>query len=148
MAMKRIQKELNKIAQDESDLAYSVAALGDELYDCQGTIMGPADSPYDGGVFFLEVKFPTEYPFKPPKVKFTTRIYHLNVTEKGEICLPILKDAWSPALNISKVLEAIHDLMQNPNTESPQRPDVAKLYEEDRATHDENAKKFTEKYAQ
>lgn len=147
MAMKRIKKELDKI-QDEDSLNYSVAVIGDALYNCQGTIYGPADSPYDGGVFFLEVKFPTEYPFKPPKVKFTTLIYHLNVTEKGEICLPMLKDAWSPALSISKVLDAIYELMQNPNTESPQRPDIAKLYEEDRAAHDENAKKFTQKYAQ
>lgn len=66
-------------------------------------IMGPqGDSPYSGGVFFLAIHFPTDYPFKPPKVNFTTRIYHPNINSNGSICLDILRDQWSPALTISK----------------------------------------------
>lgn len=61
-----------------------------------------ADSPYTGGVFFLAIHFPTDYPFKPPKVNFTTRIYHPNINSNGSICLDILRDQWSPALTISK----------------------------------------------
>jgi ubiquitin-conjugating enzyme E2 D/E len=64
--------------------------------------MGPGDSPYSGGVFFLAIHFPTDYPFKPPKVNFTTRIYHPNINTNGSICLDILRDQWSPALTISK----------------------------------------------
>ena len=64
--------------------------------------MGPADSPYQGGVFFLNIHFPSDYPFKPPKVSFTTRIYHPNVNSNGSICLDILNAQWSPALTISK----------------------------------------------
>jgi hypothetical protein len=64
--------------------------------------MGPTDSPYSGGVFFLAIHFPTDYPFKPPKVNFTTRIYHPNINGNGSICLDILRDQWSPALTISK----------------------------------------------
>ena len=64
--------------------------------------MGPTDSPYTGGVFFLAIHFPTDYPFKPPKVNFTTRIYHPNINGNGSICLDILRDQWSPALTISK----------------------------------------------
>ena len=60
------------------------------------------DSPYSGGVFFLTIHFPTDYPFKPPKVNFTTRIYHPNINSNGSICLDILRDQWSPALTISK----------------------------------------------
>ena len=60
------------------------------------------DSPYSGGVFFLAIHFPTDYPFKPPKVNFTTRIYHPNINSNGSICLDILRDQWSPALTISK----------------------------------------------
>lgn len=69
----------------------------------QATIMGPPDSPYQGGVFFLTIHFPTDYPFKPPKVAFTTRIYHPNINSNGSICLDILRSQWSPALTISKV---------------------------------------------
>lgn len=64
--------------------------------------MGPGESPYSGGVFFLAIHFPTDYPFKPPKVNFTTRIYHPNINSNGSICLDILRDQWSPALTISK----------------------------------------------
>ena len=68
----------------------------------QATIMGPSDSPFQGGVFFLNIHFPSDYPFKPPKVSFTTRIYHPNVNSNGSICLDILNAQWSPALTISK----------------------------------------------
>lgn len=65
-----------------------------------------SDSPYSGGVFFLAIHFPTDYPFKPPKVNFTTRIYHPNINSNGSICLDILRDQWSPALTISKGTQA------------------------------------------
>lgn len=66
------------------------------------TTASQSDSPYSGGVFFLAIHFPTDYPFKPPKVNFTTRIYHPNINSNGSICLDILRDQWSPALTISK----------------------------------------------
>ena len=65
--------------------------------------MGPGDSPYSGGVFFVMIHFPPDYPFKPPKVQFQTKVYHPNVNSQGSICLDILKEQWSPALTISKV---------------------------------------------
>lgn len=76
--------------------------IGIAQFHWQATIMGPGDSPYSGGVFFLAIHFPTDYPFKPPKVNFTTRIYHPNINSNGSICLDILRDQWSPALTISK----------------------------------------------
>ncbi|KAK7916227.1 hypothetical protein WMY93_011988 [Mugilogobius chulae] len=72
------------------------------MFHWQATIMGPPDSPYQGGVFFLTIHFPTDYPFKPPKVAFTTRIYHPNINSNGSICLDILRSQWSPALTVSK----------------------------------------------
>ena len=65
--------------------------------------MGPGDSPYAGGVFFVMIHFPPDYPFKPPKVQFQTKVYHPNINSQGSICLDILKEQWSPALTISKV---------------------------------------------
>ena len=61
------------------------------------------NKPFPGGVFFLNINFPTDYPFKPPKFTFTTRIYHPNINSNGAICLDILRSQWSPALTVSKV---------------------------------------------
>ena len=91
----------------------------------EATIMGPPDSPYTGGVFFLNIQFPSDYPFKPPKVNFTTKIYHCNVNSNGAICLDILKDQWSPALTISKVLLSISSLLTDPNPNDPLVPEIA-----------------------
>uniref|UniRef100_A0A668S2Y6 E2 ubiquitin-conjugating enzyme n=1 Tax=Oreochromis aureus TaxID=47969 RepID=A0A668S2Y6_OREAU len=81
--------------------------------------------PYHGGVFFLSVHFPTDYPFKPPKVAFTTKIYHPNINSNGSICLDILRSQWSPALTVSKVLLSICSLLCDPNPDDPLVPDIA-----------------------
>ncbi|XP_066099227.1 ubiquitin-conjugating enzyme E2 D1 isoform X4 [Saccopteryx bilineata] len=83
----------------------SAGPVGDDLFHWQATIMGPPDSAYQGGVFFLTVHFPTDYPFKPPKIAFTTKIYHPNINSNGSICLDILRSQWSPALTVSKERE-------------------------------------------
>lgn len=102
MALKRIQRELQELGRDPPANC-SAGPVGDDLFHWQATIMGPDDSPYSGGVYFLDIHFPADYPFKPPKVSFTTRIYHCNINSNGGICLDILKEQWSPALTISKV---------------------------------------------
>merc|ERR1712003_462921 len=107
--------------------------------------MGPPDSPYQGGVFFLNINFPADYPFKPPKVHFTTKIYHCNVNSNGSICLDILKDQWSPALTISKVLLSISSLLTDPNPDDPLVPEIANLYKNDMAKYVEVAKEWTSK---
>lgn len=54
--------------------------------------------PYDKGAFRIEIIFPTEYPFKPPKITFKTKIYHPNIDEKGQVCLPVISaENWKPA---------------------------------------------------
>jgi ubiquitin-conjugating enzyme E2 D/E len=103
MALKRIQKELNDMGRDPpSSCSAGPKEKGADMFQWQATIMGPNDSPFAGGVFFLDIAFPTDYPFKPPKVSFKTRIYHPNINSNGSICLDILRDQWSPALTISK----------------------------------------------
>lgn len=66
----------------------------------QAGITGPRDSPYDGGVWFLRVKFEYSYPLKPPEISFTTRIYHPNVDQNGKISLDVLGHLWNPSLKI------------------------------------------------
>ena len=109
--------------------------------------MGPEESPYNGGVFFLDIHFPADYPFKPPKVSFTTRIYHCNINSNGGICLDILKDQWSPALTISKVLLSVCSLLTDPNPDDPLVPEIAQLLKNNVTQHNATAREWTAKYA-
>lgn len=88
-------------------------------------ITGPASSAYEGGIFKLELFLPEEYPMAPPKVRFLTKIYHPNIDKLGRICLDILKDKWSPALQIRTVLLSIQALLSAPNPDDPLANDVA-----------------------
>jgi len=146
MALKRIQRELQELGRDPPANC-SAGPVGDDLFHWQATIMGPDDSPYSGGVFFLDIHFPADYPFKPPKVSFTTRIYHCNINSNGGICLDILKDQWSPALTISKVLLSICSLLTDPNPDDPLVPEIAQILKSNVTQHDATAREWTAKYA-
>ncbi|KAJ3052384.1 ubiquitin-conjugating enzyme E2 E3, partial [Rhizophlyctis rosea] len=132
---KRIQKELAEISLDPP-CNCSAGPKGDNLYEWVSTILGPKGSPYDGGVFFLDITFPQDYPFKPPKIVFRTRIYHCNINSNGAICLDILKDNWSPALTISKVLLSVCSLLTDANPHDPLVGHIAQQYLAEREEHD------------
>ncbi|KJE93421.1 ubiquitin-conjugating enzyme [Capsaspora owczarzaki ATCC 30864] len=145
--IKRIQKELAEVTLDPP-CNCSAGPKGDNLLEWTATILGPSGSPYQGGVFFLEIFFSADYPFKPPKVVFKTRIYHCNIHASGSICLDTLKDQWSPALTISKVLLSICSLLTDPNPDDPLVPAIAHEYLKDRQLHDKTARDWTRRYAQ
>ncbi|XP_034517958.1 ubiquitin-conjugating enzyme E2 E2 isoform X1 [Ailuropoda melanoleuca] len=163
---KRIQKELAEITLDPppncrgfkcplhlmesccfEDSETSAGPKGDNIYEWRSTILGPPGSVYEGGVFFLDITFSPDYPFKPPKVTFRTRIYHCNINSQGVICLDILKDNWSPALTISKVLLSICSLLTDCNPADPLVGSIATQYMTNRAEHDRMARQWTKRYA-
>ncbi|MBN3279980.1 UB2E1 enzyme, partial [Polyodon spathula] len=143
---KRIQKELADITLDPPPNC-SAGPKGDNIYEWRSTILGPPGSVYEGGVFFLDITFTPDYPFKPPKVTFRTRIYHCNINSQGVICLDILKDNWSPALTIAKVLLSICSLLTDCNPADPLVGSIATQYMTNRAEHDRIARQWTKRYA-
>jgi len=149
-ALRRIMKEFKELTVDDpfEDDMCTVQPKNDDYFNWQATITGPAGTPYADGLFFLDIELPNDYPFKPPKVKFTTNIYHCNIAENGGICMDILKDKWSPSLTTKQVLISIIDIMKNPTPDHPVRSDIAKLYKENRELHDKTAAEYTRKYAQ
>ena len=140
-------KEYNDLQRDPPVGCSAGPCTDDDMYKWQGYIAGPEGTPYAGGVFFLNIEFPNDYPFKPPKVTFTTKVYHPNVSNSGSICVDILKDQWSPALTISKVLISISTLLDDPNPEDPLVPDIAQQYLSNREAYNEKAKEWTQLYA-
>ena len=128
MASKRIQKEVVDMGRDPPMNVSAGPQEETNMFKWVATMMGPEDSPYHGGVFFLTIEFPSDYPFKPPKVTFQTKVYHPNINKDGQICIDILKTRWSPALTISKVLLSIMSMLTDPNPADPLEPEIAHVY--------------------
>ncbi|KAL0698285.1 hypothetical protein Bca4012_054407 [Brassica carinata] len=146
MASKRILKELKDLQKDPPT-SCSAGPVAEDMFHWQATIMGPTDSPYSGGVFLVTIHFPPDYPFKPPKVAFRTKVFHPNINSNGSICLDILKEQWSPALTISKVLLSICSLLTDPNPDDPLVPEIAHMYKTDKNKYETTARTWTQKYA-
>lgn len=146
-ASKRIMKEMQEMENSPVDNCTAGPVDSSNLLLWRGTIIGPEKSPYEGGLFQLEITFPIEYPFKPPKVVFLTKVYHPNINSAGGICLDILKDAWVPSLTIGKVLLSISSLLTDPNPKDPLVPEIAEMYVRDRAQFDRIAREYTQQYA-
>jgi len=148
MSAQRIRKELKLLEEESKSMpGCSAGPVGDDLLNWQGIIVGPEGTPYVGGVFKLEIVFPSDYPYKAPKVTFATPIYHCNINRAGNICLDILKDKWSPVLTIGKVLLSICSLLSDPNPDDPLAPEIAEVFKNNRTKHDETAAAYTARYA-
>ena len=146
-ALKRIKKELDEINKNPLPGISASPINNNDLFHWEAAIMGPFDSPYEGGVFFLNIHFPNDYSSKPPKCFFTTRIYHPNINSCGAIALNILEDQWSPGLTIGKVLLSIQSFLIDPNPVGCLVPEIGNMYLEDRKRFDEIAREWTKKYA-
>jgi len=148
-SIRRLKKEWSDIHLEieKSKEFMKVVLVNDELTHWNAVIKGPNDSPFENGNFSLDITFPNEYPFKPPVIKFFTKLYHPNISASGAICLDILKDQWSPALSVFKVLLSISSLMADPNPNDPLSPDVAAVYKNDREQYIKTAKTWTSQYA-
>uniref|UniRef100_A0A3B3TG24 E2 ubiquitin-conjugating enzyme n=2 Tax=Mormyridae TaxID=31092 RepID=A0A3B3TG24_9TELE len=114
----------------------------------QGLIV-PDNPPYDKGAFRIEIIFPAEYPFKPPKITFKTKIYHPNIDEKGQVCLPVISaENWKPATKTDQVIQSLIALVNDPQPEHPLRADLAEEYSKDRKKFFKNAEEFTKKHGE
>ncbi|XP_010480925.1 PREDICTED: probable ubiquitin-conjugating enzyme E2 31 [Camelina sativa] len=144
-ATQRILMELK--AMKSKDSLYSIGTEETNVFKWKTTIYGPEGTPYVGGIFQIRIEFPNDYPFKPPKFTFETRIYHPNINSNGSICLDILKDKWTPSLTVEKVLLSITSLLAAPNPDDPLVPEIGKQFKNDRFKFDQTARKWTEQHA-
>lgn len=153
MANRRMKRELEILSRGGA--APGIAAWardeGSRLDVLDAEIRGAEDTPYAGGVFRLEVSIPNEYPLKPPRVRFLTRIYHPNIDSQGRICLDSLnmppKGAWKPSLNIATVLTSIQALMSTPNGDDGLMVDITEEFRNNPSLFKQKAMEWTKKHA-
>ncbi|XP_054646535.1 ubiquitin-conjugating enzyme E2 T isoform X2 [Dunckerocampus dactyliophorus] len=146
----RLKRELQMLS-TEPPPGITCWQTEERIDDLRAQIIGGAGTPYEGGIFSLEVKVPERYPFEPPKMRFTTPIYHPNIDCSGRICHDALKlppkGAWKPSLNISTVLTSIQLLMAEPNPDDPLMADIASEFRYNKQLFMQKARKCTEEHA-
>uniref|UniRef100_H2ZFX3 UBC core domain-containing protein n=1 Tax=Ciona savignyi TaxID=51511 RepID=H2ZFX3_CIOSA len=143
---RRITKETTRLISEPVPGIVAVPFEHNARY-FQVSMCGPKDSPFEGGSFKLELSLPEDYPMAPPIVRFLTKIYHPNVGKMGRIRLDILKDKWSPALQMQTVLLSIQALLSAPNPDDPLQNDIAQIWKDDEELAIKTAIEWTRKYA-
>jgi len=142
----RIKKELERVSKDPVP-GISISPVKDNPRYLKIMIAGPHGSPFEGGLFKVEMFLTEHYPMSPPKARFMTKIYHPNIDRLGRICLDVLKDKWSPALGVKSVCLSIQVLLQDPNPDDPLANDVADRWKGDVEGAKKTAAEWTAKYA-
>ncbi|PWN91811.1 putative UBC5-E2 ubiquitin-conjugating enzyme [Acaromyces ingoldii] len=144
---KRLAKELADLTKEPLD-GISVEASEENLYKWNARIQGPSSTPYQGGTFEVAIDFPIEYPFKGPKLRFLTPVYHPNVDKDGNMCVGVIKaEAWKPSTKASTILLAVSQLLAEPNPDDALVTELADEYTNRRAEFEKHAKEHTQKHA-
>ncbi|CAD8112469.1 unnamed protein product [Paramecium sonneborni] len=147
MSLKRIKKEWDDLSKDLPPNCSVCLFDKQDYFKWIATITGAEGSLYCGGRFELQIEIPQDYPFRPPKIRFLTPIYHPNINSQGQLSLDVLKDQWSPALKISKLLLIICEVLEDPNPDDPLDPDIAKIYKSNKQQFVITVQEWIQKYA-
>ncbi len=164
---RRIAKEIADIQSDTtSKITANLVGNGEDLTHLKGSFKGPGGTPYEGGTYVIDIRIPNDYPFKPPIMRFDTRIWHPNVSSQtvgflrvsvterkrltqlqGAICLDTLSAAWSPVLTIKSALISLQSLLSTPEPKDPQDAEVAGMLIRNPKEFDRVAQEWAVKHA-
>ena len=145
-AMQILKNELDALQKDPIVTLGVVVGQMQDIFHWRMTMLGPQDTPYAGGLFYLTAEFPYDYPTHGPKVKFLNKMYHLNVSRYGDVCISTL-NKWTKGTTMAEVLSLIFALFYRQNPKDPYDQEMAKLYLTNKAQFDANAREYTQKYA-
>ena len=142
-----LKKELQELQNDPIiTMGVVVKAIKGDVFHWQMTMLGPQDTPYAGGLFYLTADFPNDYPNSGPEVKFVNKMYHLNVSSNGHVCINTLSE-WKKGTTMTEVLSLIFALFYKQNPNSAYDKNMAQLFLNDKASFDKNVRIYTQKYA-
>ncbi|GAA5887096.1 hypothetical protein JCM6882_009445 [Rhodosporidiobolus microsporus] len=140
---KRLQSELMSLMMSPPAAGITAFPESDsDLTRWVGRMSGPEATPYEGHTYAISLKFPPEYPYKAPTIRFESTCFHPNVSLQGDICLDILQNKWSPALSVSTILVSLQSLLGEPNNASPLNVEAADLWDDKEAFKRELAKHY------
>ena len=147
-ASKRVARELQRLRNQKMDGFDALKVDEKNMMEWEGLIL-PKKHPYDTGAFRILVKFPKDYPFKPPEISFKTKIYHPNVSEDGRVCLNIVNsEKWKPAVRVEEVIKALIALINDPEPDHPLRGDLAEQFNKDRDGFNKKAFDHTRQHSE
>jgi len=142
-----LRKQLNELKKNPVEGFSAGLANDDDIYIWDVLIVGPPDTLYEGGFFKAQLTFPKDYPLRPPKMRFITKIWHPNIDKNGNVCVSILhepgddrygyekaSERWLPVHTVETILISVISMLADPNDESPANVDAAKEWREDFAT--------------
>lgn len=143
---KNVQRELLQY-QDDDELKFSIDVEDDDVNKLRVTLSPPEGTPYEDGIFFLEITIPPTYPSSPPDIIFITKIYHPNIDENGKICLEQLKSEWKSTYTLRNAIDFIYYLLEHPNWETPLVPQIGAEYKANPKEFERKARDYTNQYA-
>ena len=114
----RLVRDLTRMNSDPPSGVNAAPTSEDNIMSWSAIIFGPDDTPWEGGTFHLLIDFSEDYPNKPPRVRFVSKVFHPNVYADGQICLDILQNQWSPIYDVAAILTSIQSLLPDPNPSS------------------------------
>ena len=148
MAIRRLRAEHKKLEKEiQNKQLVGFVVVPDEESLAWNVIMeGPQDSVYAEASYQLRLEFPGDYPFKPPRVNFKTKVWNPSISETGEICLNLLKQ-WKPSLYVSDLLRNLRSLLQEPSPDGAVNTKAAAEYKNDKEKFAQTVKHWKELYA-
>jgi ubiquitin-conjugating enzyme E2 G1 len=141
-AIKKLRREFTDI-NEKGDVPFTVGLIDEnDMFKWEVLLVGPEDTIYEGGVFSAILEFPQDYPNSPPKMSFTSKMWHPNIFKNGSVCISILHppvidhtnlmerldEKWRPVLGVKEIVLSVLSMLCAPNLDSPANVDAAIEY--------------------
>lgn len=154
-----LERDFYRIKKVGNEL-FSIGLCNDDIYTWNVLIFGPSDTLYENGVIPAQMIFPKDYPDLPPIFRFTCKMWHPNIDERGNVCISILHygddqygdekigERWMPVRDPESIIISIISLLSAPNIDSPANVEAAIQLRKNKTRYEEKVMEYVQKYCQ